>query len=519
MIYIVFLLLFSIQSVFCVVGSGGDVFGQTHFNDIEDFLAGGPVRIDLMPCLVPYEVTKKRFNGTIVGAYLCSTNNDRLSQFFLPYGDLLLTVTGGDDYFLPGPLPYDGNMPTNKVVRDIDAAVLGITDPNFFSIINLEFESITKYVGLFGYYTFMWNEDDSPLMSLQCAVPVMNYFHKIIGKETIYKTGDMYQESPIQNALDGLSRNDLLHQRWNFSPSGMEITLIPRIEFDLSYNYLPMENVSVETYLGCLVPLHNNGYIDDKSNVKDTFIFFPTSLSSQYFGFQYGTTISLFLYHNDERSIKFILGNNLIYFLPNNEIRSFDLDGRSWSRYLNAHQNFATQGLTSGPLTNFLTYNCRVSPNFSNIATTELHYMKDSYNIGVGYSLFARQSESVTILDDLSNIVLQGTNVNIPAPGPLSIVRSVALRLPYEDVQGIEIDSDTGKSIYNVNYYYAKINNTMIDIASATHPAVFCSDLYLKGSVFFLDIINILGGISYRFSHNNTAIKYAGGWVGMECLF
>jgi hypothetical protein len=519
MIYVLFLLLFSIQSVFCVVGSGGNVFGQTHFNDIEDFLAGGPVRIDLMPCLLPYEITKKQFNGVVVGAYQCSTNNDRLSQFFLPYGDLLLTVAGGNDYFLPGPLPYQGDMPTNKVVRDIDAAVLDISDPHFFSIINLELKSVTKYVGLFGYYTFMWNENCTPLMSLQCAVPIVNYFHKAAGKETIYKKGDINKKSSIKNALDGLSRKDLLHQRWNFSPSGMQVTLIPRVELNLSYNYIPMQNVSIETYIGCLLPLHDNAYIGDNNDAKNTFIFYPTSFSSQYFGFQYGTTISLFLYHNDERAIKFILGNNLLYFLPNNEIRSFDLEGRSWSRYLYAYQNLGTQESTCAPLTNFLTYNCRVSPNFSNISTTELHYMKDTYNIGLGYSLFARQSESVTILDDLSNIVLQGTNPNIPAPGPLSIARSVALRLPYEDIQGIEVDSDSGKSTYNVNYYYAKINNTMIDIASATHPAVFCSDLYLKGSVFFLDIINIFGGFSYRFSHNNTAIQYAGGWVGIECLF
>jgi hypothetical protein len=296
----------------------------------------------------------------------------------------------------------------------------------------------------------------------------------------------------------------------------MSQTSIPSIELDLSYNYLPLYNCSVESYIGCIIPLQNDCSI---KKLNSQFVFPPIIENSEHFGFQYGATISLFLYQNNERSIKFILGNNLLYFLPKDHIRSFDLYGRSWSRYLFAYNNFQLKNQTLEPLVNFLSFKCRVSPNFSNIATTELHYIRKFFNVALGYSLFARQSESVTILEDLPNIALQGSNDQINFCPPLSIERTISLRLPNEDIQGQEIDFTTNKTVFNANYFYAKIDNTMIDISSATHPAVFCGQLYLKLNIDYNDKINIIVGSSYQFSHNNTAISYATAWLGLSYLF
>jgi hypothetical protein len=520
MLYLIFLFLFY-QNIFGVVGSGGNVFGQTHFSDIGEFLAGGPVRIDFMPYLLVSnneENNKKKFGCNIIGEYARSTNKQKLSQFFLPDGDLLLTVTGGPDYFIPGSLSSSVEEPNNRVVRDIDALVLGITDPDYFSILNISLESIIKYIGIFGYYVFLFNDNNTPRLSLEIAFPIINSIHKTIGKETIYKTGEEYSSSPIKTALDGLSRDELFYQRWNFSNNGMSKTVISNIEFDISYNYLPMKNCSVESYLGCLIPF---GDYCKKDNKLNTFVFFPELENSQHLGFQYGTTISLLLYQNNERAIKFILGNNLLYFLPKNHFRSFDLAGRSWSRYLNSYRNFQLKNQTLQPLVNLLSFECRVSPNFSNIATTEMHYIKDEFNIAIGYSLFARQSESVTILEDIPNLVLQGTDSNSPITDcpPISIIRTIALRLPNEDVQVQSLDPDTNQLEFNANYFYAKIDNTMIDIASATHPAVFSGELYIKGGFKIYELGEAILGASYRFSHNNTAIEYATCWVGIEFCF
>jgi hypothetical protein len=518
MLYFFIFILFFFQSFFSVVGSGGNVFGQTNFTDLGEFIAGGPIRIDFMPYLLKNNcIEKKRFGLYCVGLYAKSTNSNKLSQFFLPQGDLLLTVTGGPDYFIPGPLSAVVNKPNNRVVRNIDALVLGISDPDYFSMVSIELESIIRYAGVFGYYVFLFNDNNTPKLSLECAFPLINSIHKCIGKEVIYKTGENYILSPVKTALDGLSRNTLDYQRWNFSDEGMSKTVIPNIEFDISYNYIPIKNCSVESYLGCLLPVYDSCQQGIKKNV---FIFSPQFQNSEHFGLQYGTTISLFLYQNDERAIKFLLGNNLLYFLPKNHFRSFDLSGRSWSRYLYSYENFQLKNQKIEPLVNFFSFDCRVSPNFSNIATTEIHYMRDIFNIAIGYSLFARQSESVTILDDVPNVVLQGTiddSAIVECP-PVSIIRTIALRLNDEDVQVQTINADNNL-VFNANYFYAKIDNTMIDISSATHPAVFSGELYIKGAFDFCDVGEIFFGGSYRFSHNNTAIEYATAWLGVKLDF
>ena len=515
--FFIFILLF-FNTALQVVGSGGNVFGQNHFSDLLQFVAGGPIRIDFMPYLPMKPVEKKKIGFNVIWQYANSTKDNKLSQFFIPDGNLLLTVTGGPDYFIPGPLPASQEQPNNKVVRNIDALVLGITDPDFSSIIELTARSVIKYAGFFGYYVFLFNKNNTPKLSFEIALPIVNCFRKTMGQETIYKKGDAYADSPVKTALDGLSRDLLKYQRWNFSANGMSETRAPNIEFDLSYNYLPTENCSVETYLGCLVPLSKGC---DKKNKYHQFVFAPEFANSQHVGLQYGTTISLFLYENDERSIKFLLGSNFLYFFPKNHFRSFDLQGRSWSKYLTAYQNFQLKNQQMEPLVNFLSFECRVSPNFSTIATTEFHYIRDSFDIGIGYCLFARQSESVTILEDLPNIVLKGTdiNTNITEVPPVSIARGIALRLQREDLQTQELDTDTNKLRFNANYFYAKIDNTIVDVASATHPAVFSGELYLKASTKVFNLADILLGASYRFSHNNTAIEYATFWVGLQMAF
>ncbi len=519
MLHFFIFILFFCFDILSVVGSGGNVFGQTHFSDLNEFVAGGPIRIDLMPYL-PISLDQdrqKRIGFFVFSQYANSTNNDKLSQFFLPNGNLLLTVTGGADYFIPGLLSASSDQPNNKVVRDIDANVLNITDQNFFSIVSIIPESSIKYLGFFGYYVLKFNENNTPLWAIEFAFPIINSFHKIVGNEVIYKTGKDYLLSPIKSALDGLSRDELLFQRWNFNPCGMSKTAITNIEFNLSYNYLPVDRCSVETYFGCLIPLNNCCKNNFKNNV---YVFAPEFENSQHFGLQYGTTISLFLYQNNERSIKFILGNNLLYFLPKTHFRSFDLQGRPWSKYLYAYQNFMGVNHKLEPLVNFLSFDCRVSPNFSNIATTQIDYIRDFFNISVGYSLFARQSESVTILEDLPNVVLKGSSADFMQDcSSVSIVRNVSLRLPNEDVQVLDDNLGSKEPIFNANYYYAKIDNTMIDIASATHPAIFSGELYIKGAFDILKLGKFLLGTSYRFSHNNTAIEYVTCWMGIELIF
>jgi hypothetical protein len=518
MVYFCLLILLFFQYAICVIGSGGNIYGQTHFTNLEEFVAGNPVRITLNRSLPLYDIPANRWYVSCTGWYGRSQSNEKLGQFFLPNGNIQLTTSGGQDYFLPGPLPYQGQMPVNKVVRDIDALVFHIEDETFLSETFICPKVISKYIGLFGYYAFLLNENNSPRLSLEVALPIISNRNLFKADEVIYKQADSgLYKNQINSLLAGLTSDYLLYQKWNFAPDGMERTQALRIEFNLAYNYVLKDILSVQTYAGVLVPLHRKNVYLNKENIENRFIFYPQNISSEFVGFQYGTVLSMFLYQNDFRTIKFIFGNNLIYFLPHDQVRSFDLVGRSWSRYLPVYKNLSLESAQETTLVNDLTYVCRVSPNFYNIATIELDYMKEAASIGIGYCLYGRQSESVTILDDIGNIMLKGTNQDITHP--VSLIRSVGLRLPNEDVQVFDQPTVTKNTQPNVNYYYAKINNNTIDIASATHPAIFAGEVYLKGTLDTQQFGSFSGGISCRFCHNNAAIQYTALWGSFEIGF
>jgi hypothetical protein len=497
-----------------VVGSGGNVSGQTHFTDIGEFFAGGPLRIDAMRVFSkPGENLKKKVYGcNVFAVHAFSTNNDKIAQFLMPRPELLLTATGGSDYFVP----YNAALaePTNKVVRDIDASVLGVADPDFSSLVRITPSSKISYLGFFGYYTFSFNEDSTPRLSLWAALPVMSVFHKIVGEESVQRFGSARKASAIKSILGGLSRDELHFQRWNFSSDGMRTTSIPSLELDLAYNYRLYDRLSLETYAGFLCPLNQVSTSNFSCDKKNEFIFSPELVNANHFGAQYGITISVIMYENEERLIKFVMGDNLLYFFPRNFVRSFDLEGRSWSRYLYAYKNYQTPFESKEPLVNDLTLTCRVTPNFSNIATSEFHYIRKNIDLAAGYSLFSRQSESVTVLDDIKKLFIVGSNTELTPGPPVSMVRTIALRLPYEDVA---LFDDFGDK--TANYYYANVKNIDLDISSATHPAVFAGELYGKFAYEFVKGGTFVGGLSYRFSHTNTAIEYATFWIGLKTEF
>jgi hypothetical protein len=502
--YILLFFLYLIKPIYGVVGSNGNVSSLTHFTDIVEFIAGGPVRIDLVPNLKEKK-EKKRWDLSVIVQYFSSADNtNKLATLLFPNQDILLTTTGGPDYFL--------SNATNKEVRDLDASLLNITDKEFFSILGIFPKSTKKYVGFFGYYAFTHHDNNTPKFSIQCAAPLINIKHQIGRKETIYKTGSTYPYSPIKSVAEGLSSDTLQYQRWNFCQEGLSETRFSNIELNLAWNYYPIEKCSIETYIGCLFPIKKT---EKEKKINESFIYSPSIINSEHFGLQYGTTISLFFYQNDERSVHFILGNNLLYFVPEKKLRSFDLQQRPWSRYLPVYQNFGLPNQTEEILVNQLTLTSRVTPNFSTISTIQIDFNKSFYTLGVGYSVFARQSESVTIIDDIPNLAIKGA-VNEDAPEenlPLSVARSASLQLARENV----ICKDP---IYeDPNFYYTKIETGDVDISSATHPAVFIGEIYLKLKLEIQDALSCFFGGSYRLCHNNTAIEYGTCWAGLQYEF
>jgi hypothetical protein len=490
-------------------GTHGNASNKTHFVDIPPFKATSPERISLLN--LNDSLNKWIINLTPFISY--SKNNAILGEYFLPGGRNNLYVSGDLDYFDPN---------TDKIMRrDIDSSAFGITDSKFQSVIRITPESQMYGVGCLGQYIFNFNNNNTPRWSLQIASPIYNKKHTLRIKESIKNYSDNFlQTNSIQSMKEALSNKHIKYNRWNFDNDGMNKTNIGDIEFNILLNILASARCSTEAYLGIIIP--TQGLHEEKKN-KAHIIFEPTIGNGGHVGLQYGTNVTIMNSENSERTLKFIISTNSTYLFANKQYRSFDLKDRPWSRYLPTYLNFKPYNATIGgtpvnttvePLVNTLTLQSTISPNFSITSTAEIMYTKDWYNLSAGYSFYAQQSESVMIEDDYQTITLKSGN-----PSALDNVinpnRTINMRFVNEDLT--ITTSDRSRS----QYFTAIIKSSDIDKTSATHPGILTGSVFGKISFVLNEENNATVGLggSYRFSHTNTAIEYATGWLNFMISF
>ena len=504
---IIILFIICANNGYCPSGNNGNSSSKSFFADISPFYACSPERIDIMGNIFPCNTN---FGFYVNLSHMVSTNNSQIAQYFTPQGYSYMFAKGGDDYFK--------TVDISKKKRDIDSQVFNIRDNDFESVFTVLPSSEINYVGLFGYYTFLKNDDCTPKLSIQLAAPIVDIKRKICADESIKKTGPQYENSPIKSILEGLSDSSIQYSRWKFAPEVMTFKGIANVELNLSLNRMPCSLCSVEGYCGIIFPTQE--LCHNANNNENIFVFYPFGGYGNHFGLQYGTTVNIFLYNNDERNFRLILGTNLIYLFPNTEYRTFDLKNRPWSRYLPAYTNFyIPKEETVQPLANLLTLESRVSPNFTIIATTELDYNQDIYNLCMGYTMYARQAESVTITDAFPNIVLAPANYFLDEnKTKISVVREINLRLNEEDIEILDSPYKAGED--GEKYYLSIIRSGDIDKSSAGHPSLLAGTLYGKVYIDLNEYNSLIGiGGSYRFSHNNNAMEYASVWIWGEINF
>ena len=79
---------------------------------------------------------------------------------------VLAFAKGGPDYFAPASF--------SKKKRDLDSLAFNINYDPFESVLSLIPSSSIFYTGLFGYYILDKNEDETPKLSLQVAMPIVS---------------------------------------------------------------------------------------------------------------------------------------------------------------------------------------------------------------------------------------------------------------------------------------------------------------------------------------------------------
>jgi hypothetical protein len=473
--------------IFSNSNNDGDFYNKTYFNDIMPFSPGLPERYDVF--FRNYDESEFIITPKIL--FSSSQKSNYLASFFLPNGENIITIKGGPDC-------YDSNS-SDHIIRDLDASLIGIEDDNFFSTLAMDMRSEIQSIGFAFEIPFFLKKDTISKWKIKAFIPVTRVCHKINSYEAVRK-------GEIAGAIPKLSDEQFYPYQWNFSDENMSNFRFADSEILLSYKTFIMDRIPSENALGIIVPFGNKN--EKKFFKKRPYVFSPIVGNGGHFGLEYDSNISFPIYESEDSSIDMMMFFNTSYLFSNEQDRIFSPKNKPWGFYIPAYINFLGSDQKLLPLTNFVVLPCEVSPHFSFVASTELSVVKNNLMLNIGYSFYTKQAESGVIQEIVPEVIICGSDKNKKTP--INPVRTAALRFKLDDIS----IADVSDPLYNVSVF----SSSDLDISSALHPAVLMGIFYGRIGLiikdFYIDI-----GLSYRYSSNNSAIKYTTAWASISFSF
>jgi len=284
------------------------------------------------------------------------------------------------------------------------------------------------------------------------------------------------------------------------SCDAMKKTRIADIELKLGYNLSMTDCASLDTYLGMVFPTGNKA--------KGEYVFEALVGNGQHWGIMLGGELGFDLYHHDCGDFKWFAAADLRYLFHNEQVRSFDLVGKPWSRYqmMFATKDKMIQGVEQANADQFtasginLMARCvKVHPRCQFNFDTSFAWDGEHFLAEAGYGFYARQAERIDpnwtegpILAGFSN------DADLGGIAPLRTMQHAAL-------------GDTESTLADAEELYDafKIKTCDIDWNTAAHPAVMNNSLYLSlgykwGEVCYPTMLSI--GAGWDFAFSNTAM-------------
>ncbi len=238
------------------------------------------------------------------------------------------------------------------------------------------------------------------------------------------------------------------------------------VELKVGYDSCNCETYSTNSYVGLIIPTG--------PRIHNKLVFEPVVGNNHHFGVSFGTSFSFQLWCKHGYTFMMYIDGDTRYLFANNQIRSFDLIGKPWSRYQetyktseDAAQAYNTTNPNSGTSgINIFTRCVRVSPHLASNANTCLLLSRQSncasWGLEVGYNLFVRQSEVLEL--ECSNTIAASALKAINGVGSTTVARNIKQNFPASE--------------FTFPERYAALSNCDIDLESASHPATISSIFY-----------------------------------------
>ena len=303
-------------------------------------------------------------------------------------------------------------------------------------------------------------------------------------------------------------------------------TRLADITVMLGYETVKCDCCLIESYIGFLAPTGNRrcGH----------YVLEPIVGHAKHWGFVKGTNIIGKLWEDceQERLLQVAMTIHGQYLFKKEEIRSFDLKNKPWSRYMEVYKNEAqaqealnlqesseeAAALLSTPGINVFTKCLCVRPKLSITSNTAFIYSGKRFKGEAGYNFYAKQSECVELCGWKQGPALKAARGQGKTNGlrTINIDRDESER----DIKPCHDAFDTTEPF--ARYECNVIKACDIDLESATHPYFFSHTFY--GSIgarwddkkypMYIDF-----GGSYEYGCENMVLNRWTAWAKLGASF
>ena len=429
----------------------------------------------------------------------------KLAQYFMPFGKTVLNVS-----------EYKPSVPSStsdlQPCKDIEARHFNIeTNPNvpeaFASTITLAPQHRAAGIAFtFQQALYRSHIGNKPRLWLEISFPVEEVTHCMNFREDIIETGGGAVDAlGLDNAPRVGSMTAAFQQpSWNFGKinnCSRKAHGVADVTFTLNWS----------SYTGRCFNTITVGFIaptGTKINAQQAaYVFSPVIGNNHHWAFTLGGRMCFDLWECRGHMFKFYYDSQANIIIGNHQVRSFDIIGKSWSRYMEtyasqmaaetAQTNNNFRSGTSG--INLFTRCVEVDPRYDTSASTAIAYQYRWLMAEIGANIYTRHAEIINFNCWNDRIAFKDVNGN----GATNLARTIGKNFPSSAV------TDTG------DYVETLVKLSDINFDSMAHPGIISTTIYggLGYEWNFCRIPVIVGiGNSYEFSSRNVVLNRWSAW-------
>lgn len=428
-----------------------------------------------------------------------TTNGQGLAKYFLPFGhSSILVASDGAEH---------------AADRDVNAIHLNIAHENgqFESRVHLCPQQtvwglgfryrqwLSRVVHTNDFFKGFWFELSFPFMRVENT---MGFCEEIIN------AGDTVQATRVANAAQAFNQCAWMFGKIAMCP--LRATGVGDVELKIGWEAVHEDIAHFESYVGAVIPT------GDRPCGRH--VFEPIVGSNRHWGITWGSLLAVTCWEREAWNISTLIELNRRYLFDGDEVRSFDLVGKPWSRYMEVYPSQAVAvtaqehagnpelGDHGYPGINYFTRCVRVRPGYVTTVNNAYLLIHKGFHGEAGYTFFARQKEEIRFKKgggSCLGIEYDPALVSATEGGYTTQARTINKNF-------------NGACTDHAPDDYVRVSCGDFDLNSAQHPAVLSHTLYLSLGYSWdeLEYPCSLGiGGAYEMGSNNANSDRWTGWA------